>query len=292
MGLPSYADVVEKVKNSVVALRGTRFPASGTVIDAHHVVTVAHVMGRGSEGKVALDDGREVRAVLKGLDRRADLAVVFVEADLAVPDLTGDAHVRTGDVVLALGRPTGLLRASVGLVAAVSGPWRTPRGVALDRFVDVDGALPPGFSGGPLVRGDGEIVGINTALVVRGGTTLAASTVRRMAQALIAGESTKPGFLGAAVQVARLSEEQRAAVSRDALLLVTSLTRGGPAEQAGVQAGDLLVSLDGEALTDVASLLAALGARGGDTVKLVVLRGGEQRALDVALGVPPSSSRG
>jgi serine protease Do len=283
MSLPSYADVIEKVAPSVVALKGTRFPATGTVFRDRLVVTVAHVMGRGNEGMVTLHDGRDVRAVLKGVDRRADLAVVEVDADLPVPAWGGDTSARTGDVVLALGRPTGLLRASAGMIASVSGAWRSPRGVGFDRYLDVDGTLPPGFSGGPLVIGDGTVAGINTALVVRGGTTLPAVTVTRLVDAILRGESSAPGFLGAAVQAVRLSTEQQATAGTESGLLVTALTDGGPAMQAGVNVSDVLLSLDAEPLTDVATLLAGLGGRGGKTVPVVVLRGTDKRTLYVTL---------
>jgi S1-C subfamily serine protease len=283
MSLPSYADVIERVAPSVVALKGARFPATGTVLRDRLVVTVAHVMGRWSEGIVTLHDGRDVRAVLKGVDRRADLAVVEVDADLPVPVWGGDATARTGDVVLALGRPTGLLRASAGIIASVSGAWRSPRGVGFDRYLDVDGALPPGFSGGPLVVGDGTVAGINTALVVRGGTTLPAVTVMRLVDAILRGESSAPGFLGAAVQAVRLSAEQQAVAGQESGLLVSALTDGGPAGQAGVHVSDVLLSLDGEALIDVPTLLAALGGRGGKNVPIVIARGAEKRTVDVAL---------
>jgi serine protease Do len=283
MSLPSYADVIEKVAPSVVTLKGTRFPATGTVYRERLVVTVAHVMGRGSEGVVTLHDGRDVRAVLKGLDRRADLAVVEVDADLPVPTWSGDTTARTGDIVLALGRPTGLLRASAGMIASVSGAWRSPRGVAFDRYLDVDGTLPPGFSGGPLVTGVGTVAGINTALVVRGGTTLPSTTVARLVDAILRGESSAPGFFGAAVQAVPLSSEQQVLAEQESGLLVTALTDGGPAVQAGVQVSDILLSLDGEPLTDVATLLASLGGRGGQTVPVALVRGAEKRSVDVTL---------
>jgi S1-C subfamily serine protease len=192
----SLAAIVDRVAPSLVALERTHAPATGTAIGPDLVVTVAHVMGRSTEGSVRLPDGKEAKAVLVGTDRATDLALVRVEGGaLPVPELDENAALRAGHLVLSVGRPGRHARSSLASVAGVGDAWRTAKGAAVDRFVDVDGALPFGFSGGPLVDMRGTVVGINTHGLVRGGTTLPFSTVKRVTAALAKHGTAKNGYL-------------------------------------------------------------------------------------------------
>ena len=264
------ADLVAAVGPSIVGVRGRRRFGTGIVWDAEHVVTTAHAVGRGSDVSLALPDGTSAPATVVGRDRATDLALLKTEAALPVAPAWSDAAgLAVGHLVVVLGRPGRAARATLGMVSAVSDePWNTPLGGQVDRFLSVDANLPAGFSGGPLVDSTGAVVGLNTRGLIRGGTTLPTATVRRAVEAITERGDLRPGYLGVIIQPAE----------RDGTpgLLVTGLAKDGPASRAGLQPGDLIVEVTGQATTSVEELAAALHGTADTDVSVVALSGGER----------------
>jgi S1-C subfamily serine protease len=206
--------------------------------------------------------------------------------DAAVPPVErgDDADLQVGRLVLALGRPGPAVTASLGIISAVGGEWRTWQGGRVDRFVRLDLAIYDGFSGGPLVEAGGKVLGLNTSGLSRAmALALPASTVDRVTDQLIATGRVRRGYLGLAVQPVQLPEPLGLG------LVVVKLESGGPAEAAGLLLGDILTALDGRDLADPEDILAALGGeRVGQPIEVRLLRGGEPKTIGVTVGERPA----
>lgn len=283
------AQVVDQAGAHVVRVEGRRrLPASGVVWSAEGlVVTAHHVIEREGRVQVGLPSGEKVPAALVGRDPTTDLALLRVEAEGLQPaEWAGPETARVGHLVLALGRPGRSVQATLGIVSALGEAWRTPAGGHVDRFLQTDVVMYPGFSGGPLVDSRGRALGVNTSALLRGiSLTVPTPTVRRVVEALRAHGRVRQGYLGVGVQPARLPERLAEAQDQETALLVNWVEPGGPADQGGVLVGDLLLALEGEPLRAVDDLLAALsGDRVGRQVALRVLRGGRVEELSLRVG--------
>jgi S1-C subfamily serine protease len=158
----------------------------------------------------------------------------------------------------------------------VLGPeLRTPWGGKLERYVESDRQIPRGFAGGPLIDADGSVIGMNTRTLLRGADlAIPVVTLRRVVDELRQHGGVRRGYLGVGAYPARNPDGA----------LVASIEDGGPGAVAGILVGDVLIELDGVAIIDPDSLRTALGDRPGQTVKLVLLRGGQRQELQVTLG--------
>lgn len=209
------ADAVERIGPSVVQVHGRRRrAASGVVYAAGRVLTASHVLEREEDLSVVTHDGRTLEARFVGRDPSTDLAVLEVPelGDGVVAELAAGG-VRVGQISLAVARPgrEGLIRASFGVVSAVGGPLRTGRGARLERYVQTDATPYPGFSGGPLINAEGEVLGITALGLARGVALAVPSEVAwRVAGALEERGSVKRGYLGILSQPVRLPSAQRA----------------------------------------------------------------------------------
>jgi S1-C subfamily serine protease len=278
------ADAVAGASAAIVHLRGTRFPACGTAWTENLAVTVAHVLGGSDRGHVVLPSGEDAKAEVVGRDRSTDLALLKIDAELGVPRWTDDVP-RVGHLVLALGLGRGdANRATLGMVSGVSGGWKTRAGGEIDSYIEVDGTLPPGFSGGPLVSAGGQLVGINSHRLLRSGVTIPTTTVRRVVEHLSEHGGFRRGYLGVGVQPVGLPKATADELGRARGVLVISVAAEGPAERAGVLLGDVLLEIDGVALEGMEDLLAALSTRANAEVALKLLRAGQAQAVDVAIG--------
>src|SRR5260221_10694601 len=151
-------------KSTVLVDARKRFPASGVAISADTILTADHVVERDEDVKVILHDGTELTAKLAGRDPGSDLAVLKLDKASATSPEVSKTPARVGQFVLAIGRPSSKgIESSFGTVNAIGGPVRTGRGSMLERFIKTDVVSYPGFSGGPLVNGDGTIFGIDTS---------------------------------------------------------------------------------------------------------------------------------
>jgi S1-C subfamily serine protease len=289
------AGAVETAGQLVVTVKARRrVPGSGVLWSpAGTVITADHVLERDEDIRVVLADGRELPATLVGRDPSSDLAVLRVAAEGLPTGGVGDGDaVRVGHFVLALGRSgPGPASASVGIVSAVGGPWRSRRGATVEGYLRTDLTLYPGFSGGPLVDARGQVIGINTSLLGRGQSmALPLATVRRVAEALLAQGRIRRGFLGISTLPVALPEALagKLGLSQETGLLVLAAEPNGPADKAGLLLGDILIGFAGAPLRDTDDLLAQLdGARIGTSQEARLVRGGELRSIPIEVGERP-----
>jgi len=286
------AGVAERVGPSVVGLGRGWGHGSGVVIADGQVLTSAHNLRR-EEVTVSFHDGRRELAELSGSDADLDLAVLAVDTGDAPPvrweptDAPG-----IGAAVVALANPGGRgLRATLGFVSSGERSFRGPRGRRVRGAIEHTAPLPRGSSGGPLVDPDGNLIGVNS-LRLDGGLILAVpanATVRERALLLARGEAPAPHRLGVAIAPPRVARRLRSAVGlpeRDGLL-VRAVDDDSPGHGAGLEPGDLIVTIAGEPVKGVESLYSALDsvAAAGGELELVVVRGTDERTVTARFGV-------
>lgn len=265
---------------------------SGFVIDASGViVTNNHVIDKADEIEVTFTDGKKLKAKVLGRDKKTDLAVLKVEPKEPLVAVSfGDSNkLRVGDWVMAIGNPFGLGGSvSLGIVSARN---RDINAGPYDDFIQTDAAINKGNSGGPLFNMDGEVVGINTAIISPSGGSIGigfsvpSSTALRVVRQLRKFGETRRGWLGVRIQAITddLAESLGLSDSRGAL--VADLTETGPAEKAGIKPGDVIVRFDGQAvnkLSDLPKIVAR--APVGKQVNVVVIRKGKRMTIGVTLG--------
>lgn len=283
------AATADRAGRSVVAVNARwRNSSSGVIWRKDVIVTADHTIRREEEIRVTLPDGRAAVAELAGRDPGTDLAVLKVDtADAPIARLAAPDSVKTGNLVLAIGRAveTGV-NAAMGVVSNASGPWHTWRGGKLDRFLRLDVGLYPGVSGAAVVDAEGKLIGIATAGLSRTSLlAIPAVTIDRVTDELLRQGHVAHGYLGVGLQPIPLPEHLRTKLkSAKAGLIVLSAESDGPAGQAGVVIGDVLIALDGTPVAgtdDVQEFLS--GERVGKPLKASILRGGEliERAITV-----------
>ena len=291
------AGAVDRAGQSVVAIHARRrIPASGVHWRPGIIVGAHHTIQRDEEITVSLADGSTVAATLAGRDPTTDLAVLKVdEAKTAVAMPAHDAAIRVGALVLAIGRPGTAITASLGVISAVGGEWRTWHGGTIDRFVRLDLSIYDGFSGGPLVDAGGRVLGINTSGLSRGAAlTVPVATVDRVVDQLVERGRVARGYLGLGLQAVRLPAAlvERHALPNDIGLMVVSAEPGGPGDSAGVIIGDVIIAVDTTPVGDPAQLLAFLsGDRIGKPIALRLIRAGEPHEVTLTVGERPQQTR-
>ena len=254
------------------------------------IVTTHHVVERDENIRIGPADGGTVPATLIGRDPTTDLAVLRAQVSgLTLPTWSEPDSLRVGHLMLALGRPGQSALATLGIVSALGDSWRTPMGGRLDRYIQSDVAMYPGFSGGPLIDAGGNAVGINTTAVHRGITlTIPIPTIRSVVDALVAHGRIRRGYLGIGVQPARLPATLAEQLGQETGLLVVSVESGSSAEQAGLLLGDTAIALDGQPLRYPDDLLALLsGDRIGAAVSVSIVRGGKVQEVKATIGERP-----
>jgi S1-C subfamily serine protease len=267
---------------------------SGVVVDAAagYVLTNFHVI-RGAElAEVTFGDGRAVAGQVIGTDPVSDLALVKVAADGLAAAAFGDSdNLSVGQVVLALGNPDGdRVVITSGIISALGRRLRGPTGRLLEGLIQTDALFNPGMSGGPLVNAAGQVVGINTASLVEAqGINLAipANHARRLAGELAAAGRVRRAVLGIAGERQRIYEGlvRHYNLVQSHGVLVQAVEPGGPADQAGIQAGDLVVTVGSNGVQGVDDLHRVLSAHNvGDEVQVVLLRDLDRLEVVVRLG--------
>lgn len=282
------AALVERTAPAVVRVDGRRRgAASGVAWSTDVVVTAHHSLDRDEDVGIGFADGTTATATLAGRDPGTDLAALRVAGGGLEAASWADANgVKVGHLVLAVSRPGRSVQATVGMVSAVADAWRTPSGGKVDRYLQTDLALHPGFSGSALVDPAGRVRGVNTAGLLRGtATAVPAATVRRVVESLLAHGEVRRGYLGIGAQPVPLPADVEQRTGQAAALLVSSVQPDSPAARAGLMLGDVLMALDGHALGHPADLLPLLDEdRIGATVRARLLRAGEVREVEVVLG--------
>ena len=289
-----FADAAERVGRAMVQVNGRpRRPSSGVVYAPTLVLAAEHAIERDEDLSVEAANGPALAAQLVGRDLASDLAVLQVPGLGAEPVSRAEMPARVGQFVLAVGRPAGReLMASIGIVSAVGGPVRT-RGGMLEQYIRTDATPYPGFSGGALIDARGAVLGILTTGLA-GGVALAVpvDVAWPLAETLARQGYVPRGWLGIGSQPVRIPVGQRAGLEREAGLMIVELAPESPAQRAGLLLGDILVTLDGQAVDDGEALQALLGGdRVGRTVAVQVLRGGSLVSLDVIVGQRPGRAR-
>ena len=282
------AAVVERTAPAVVRVEGRRRgAASGVAWSEDVVVTTHHALEWDEDISVGLPEGKTDKASLAGRDPSTDLAVLRVPgAGLRPPNWSDLDGLKVGHLVLAVSRPGRTAQARMGLIAALADGWRTPSGGKVDRYLQTDLPLHPGFSGSALVDVAGRVRGLNTAGLLRGtATAMPVATVRRVVESLLAHGQVRRGYLGVGAQPVRLPAGAGQAADQTAALLVSSVQAESPASRAGLMLGDVLLALDGHPLAHPADLLPLLDEdRIGAPSRARVLRGGEVREVEIVIG--------
>jgi S1-C subfamily serine protease len=284
------ADAAERAgKSTVLVDARRRFPASGIAFAKDLILTADHVVEREEDIKVILADGTEVTAHIVGRDSGTDLAVLKLDQPLATPAEVSKTAARVGQFVLAIGRPsTKGIESSFGSVNSIGGPVRTGRGSMLESYIKTDVVSYPGFSGGPLVNGDGTIFGINTSGFGNSGAiTIPAEIAWKIAETLAKHGKIKRGYLGIRSQAVEISADAKKALKReqDTGLLLVGLEADSPAGKGGLIVGDILVGVAGESVAHQDDLFVRLsGDVVGKSVAIDVLRGGKLEAIKVEIG--------
>ena len=267
---------------------GVIVSSSGYVLTNHHVVEAA------DEIEVALADGRKLLAKVVGSDPDTDLAVLRVTADnLPAINFGSTESLRVGDVVLTIGNPFNLGHTvTAGIVSALG---RSGLGInTFENFIQTDAAINPGNSGGALIDASGNLVGINTAILSRTGSSMGigfaipVSTARMVLDQIVKNGTVTRGWIGVEVQeiTPPIAESFKLGGTRGAL--IAGVLRGGPADKAGVKPGDVLFEIQGKPVLDppgMLNLVAALAP--GETASMKLKRKGSDVDASVTVGRRP-----
>lgn len=257
---------------------------SGVVISPDgFILTNSHVVQGAREMRIATPDGLTLDATVLGDDPDTDLALLRASDSRALPvaPLGDSKRLKRGQLVVAIGNPLGFeSTVTAGVVSALGRSLRASTGRLIDDVIQTDAALNPGNSGGPLVSSAGDVVGINTA-VIRGAQgicfAVASNTAQFVLGELVRHGRVRRGYVGVAAQTVPLPRRltDRAGLANTAGALLASIEAEGPAGRAGLRLGDVVVAIDGEAVTGVDDLVRLLnGERIGRNVEIRLLRQG------------------
>jgi len=266
---------------------------SGIIIDGEqgYVLTNAHVVRGAARVEVALADGRSFEASVVGADPLSEIAVVQIPGDnLPVAPMGTTRNLPIGSWVIAIGNPFGLENSiTVGVISAKDRHITGPNGVVLQELLQTDASINPGNSGGALIDLQGNVVGIPTAIIpyAQGmGFAVPIDVARQVAERLIA--SGRMPWLGVGHRSLLPEEAEKLNLADSRGSLVASLAPGGPADRAGLRAGDVIVQVGDHEVADAAALGSAIRSYdAGTRVRVVVRRGGDESAFNVTLGEVP-----
>lgn len=320
-GVPgSFADLAERVSPAVVSIH-TEIPrsplgrrrmhpfedflpiprsprgggvGSGFVIRKDGLIaTNEHVIRHADEIRVEFADGSKHVATVLGADRKTDIALIKVESDEDLPTVPfGDSErVRPGDWVVAIGNPFNLEQTvTAGIVSA---KHRSLTG-AYDDYLQTDAAINPGSSGGPLLNLSGEAIGINTAIREGANTvgfTIPINMAKKLIPQLLANGHVTRGWLGVVIQNLSPELAEQFDIEDNEGALVNEVAAGGPAQQAGLQRGDVIVEFEGEKIGSWNELPRVVASTPvGTDVAVVVVRNGKRKNIGVTLGELPGES--
>ncbi|MCW8132109.1 MAG: trypsin-like peptidase domain-containing protein [Planctomycetota bacterium] len=279
------------------AFNGRRGSGSGFVFTPDgFILTNSHVVHDAVDIQVGLSDGRQLQAVLVGDDPDTDVAVVRVHAQgLPAAPLGESKPLKPGQLVVAIGNPFGFqTTVTAGIVSALGRSMPSRTGRLIHSIIQTDAALNPGNSGGPLVNARGEVIGVNTAVILPAqGICFAVpvDTARLVAAALMKDGKIRRAYLGVGGQGVALARRTVRVhdLEHDSAVLVLAVQPGSPAGRAGLREGDLIVSFGGEAVTSIDDLHRHLHEGSiGSEVELVLVRRDEKRAVRVT---PEESKR-
>jgi S1-C subfamily serine protease len=279
------ADAVERAATYTVRVNARRrFGASGIAWQEGVILATDHTIERDEDITVTLPDGSEVAATIAGRDPGSDLAVLRVDATLNIAPRVEQP--RVGTLCLAVGRGWGEnVHASFGIVSAVGGRWGRRRGSTIDAYIQPDLTMYPGFSGGPLVTVDGDMIGINTSRSRAGALTIPASAADKVASQLLTHGHLRRGYLGLTSQPVRLTDSIAATAGQATGLLVAGVEPNSPAATGGIFVGDVIIAIAGTTIADTEDLRSALSSvEIGAATPIRLVRGGELREVNITIG--------
>ncbi len=264
---------------------------SGFIVSADGtVLTNAHVVDGAEEVTVKLNDKREYKAKVLGLDKASDVAVLKIDArNLPTVRIGSSAQTAVGEWVLAIGSPFGFeSSASAGIVSAKS--RNLPDGSYVP-FIQTDVAVNPGNSGGPLFNMNGEVIGINSQIYSRSGGyqglsfAIPIEVAMNVEKQIVTNGKVQRGKLGVVIQDVNQALAESFGLAKPAGALVSSVEKGGPAAKAGLEPGDVILGLNGKAIANTGELPAAVATMTpGETARLDVWRRGATRSIEVKVG--------
>lgn len=268
---------------------------SGFIISSDGLIlTNDHVVGEADKVTVQFADGREFQAKIIGTDPQSDVAVIKIDGEnLPVLPLAQSETLEVGEWVMAIGSPFGLTHTiTVGVVSATG---RNRLGIVdFEDFIQTDAAINPGNSGGPLVNMQGEVVGINTAIFSRSGGymgigfAIPISMAEAIKEQLVTKGKVVRGYLGVRIQELTKELAQSFGLETAQGVLVAEVSQGSPAAEAGLQSGDIIVSVNGESMSDVGQLRNTVSMMTpGTEVPVEIVRDGKRREITVELGELP-----
>jgi S1-C subfamily serine protease len=271
---------------------GSGGSGSGFLIDGQgHVVTNEHVVEAGSRYTVRLgEDGDQLPAKLVGEDKSSDLAVLEVDpkkisGETKPLELASSSDLRPGDAAIAIGSPFGLSgTVTTGIISALNRDIESPNGFPISGVLQTDAAINPGNSGGPLLDAQGRVIGVNSQIASSSrqssgvGFAVAVDTVKEVVPQLIKGGDIERAYLGVSSTID----------PNDDGAVVAAITQTGPAAGSDLRPGDRIVAVEDDDVKEPSDLATAiLNYKPGDHVALKVVRGGQQRTIDVELGARP-----
>jgi S1-C subfamily serine protease len=291
-------DVVDRVGPAVVRLdvpaageRRHGGTGSGVIVAPDGLVlTNSHVVGGTSRVTVTTVDGRSLTARVVGGDPDTDLALARVDSDVTLPAAAlGDSkRLKRGQLVIAIGNPLGFeSTVTTGVISALGRSLRARSGRLIDDVIQTDAALNPGNSGGPLVSSRGEVIGVNTAVIMGAQGicfAVAANTANFVLGELVRHGRVRRAFIGISAQQTAIPRRLRhaAGIAQDNAVMVAAVEPGSPAAQAGLATGDIVLGMDERTITGADDLIRSLVSDTiGRSVELDVLRGGERRRVVV-----------
>jgi Do/DeqQ family serine protease len=331
----SYADVVSRVAPAVVTIHSARrtrepqqFPfmsdpffreffgersqaprgrgqqvrglGSGVIVSADGLCLTNHHVIDGAESiSVELTDHRTFEAKVIGSDPPSDLAVLKIEGrDLPRLTLGDSERVRVGDIALAIGNPLGVGQTVTAGIISAKGRYTGLSDGSFEDFLQTDAPINQGNSGGALVSGRGELVGINSQILSPSGVNIGigfaipSNMARNVMDQLISNGKVRRGQLGVIVQPVTPDDAKRAGRADNRGVLVREVVDGGPADRAGVRAGDIITAFNGTPMDDSNSLrIQVAGAQPGAAVTLTIWRGGKEQQVRVTLAELPAPQR-
>jgi putative serine protease PepD len=285
---------------AVVSIKTEQGSGTGFLIDRNGtLVTNDHVVDTATTVQVKFGtDGRTIEGDVKGVDASSDLAVVHIDPS-TIPNGTkplefADSRgVSVGDVAIAIGNPFGLDRTvTEGIVSSLGRTLRAPNGFQIDDVIQTDAAINPGNSGGPLLDDGGKVIGVNSQIATNGvsngnvgiGFAVPSNTVRQVVPGLKLGKTVSHAWLGVQIGTPNLTSPNAPSGAE-----ISEVTTGGPAESAGLQAGDVVTAIDGQAIDDSTDLSSYVNMKApGDKIKLTVHRNGQTQQVDVTLQNRPA----
>jgi S1-C subfamily serine protease len=317
-GLMPWSTIYDQLKDSVVLIETNLGLGSGFVYDIKgHIVTNHHVIENASTIQVTFLDGNITSASVVGMDIYSDIAVIEVDSEVTTlhPVVLGSSSDLTvGEPVAAMGNPFGLSDTlTAGIVSSVERTLEAAGGYVIIDIIQIDAAVNPGNSGGPLVNLKGQVVGVNTAIQSETGTftgigfAIPSDTVKREIDDLIETGDYKHPWLGVSALDVDLAIADAMSLEKPQGVLVVDVTEGSPADQAGLRGADQNVTLDGQLTPiggDVITGIDGLPTRRmtdlvvymerntspGDSVVFEIIRNGEERSVEATLGERPPPS--